>query len=31
MSIVAWKIIRRLPRPVLLGILIFLLTAAARA
>jgi len=31
MSLVAWKIIRRLPRPVLLGLMIFLLTALARA
>jgi hypothetical protein len=30
-SIVAWKIMRRLPRPVLLAILIFVLTAVARA
>jgi hypothetical protein len=31
MSIMAWKIMRRLPRPVLLCLLIFLLTAMARA
>ena len=31
MSIVAWKIMRRLPRPVLLGLLLLVLTAAARA
>jgi hypothetical protein len=31
MSIVAWKIIRHLPRPVLLGLMILVLTAAARA
>jgi hypothetical protein len=31
MSIVMWKIMRRLPRPVLLVLLIFLLTPLARA
>ena len=31
MSFVAWKILRRLPKPVLLLLLIFVLTAAARA
>ena len=31
MSIVAWKLMRHLPRPVLLGLLILVLTAAARA
>jgi hypothetical protein len=31
MSIVVWHVLRRLPRPALLGILLFLLTAIARA
>jgi len=31
MSIVAWKILRRLPRPLLLCLLIFVLSAIARA
>ena len=31
MSFVAWKILRRLPRPLLLVILLFVLAAAARA
>jgi hypothetical protein len=31
MSIVMWKIMRRLPRPVLLILLIFLMTPLARA
>jgi hypothetical protein len=31
MSVMVWHVLRRLPRPVLLGLLIFLLTALARA
>ncbi len=31
MSIVVWKIIRRLPKPLLLVLLLFLLAAVARA
>ncbi len=31
MSIMIWHVLRRLPRPALLGLLIFLLTAMARA
>ena len=31
MSIVVWHVLRRLPRPAILGILILLLTAIARA
>jgi hypothetical protein len=31
MSFVAWKILRRLPKPLLLVLLIFVLVAAARA
>jgi len=31
MSFVAWKILRKLPKPLLLVLLIFLLAAAARA
>jgi hypothetical protein len=31
MSFMVWHVIRRLPRPALLGILIFTLTALARA
>jgi len=31
MSIMAWKILRRLPRPVLICLLMFLLSAVARA
>ena len=31
MSIVVWKILRRLPKPALLLLLIFVLTAMARA
>jgi hypothetical protein len=31
MSFMVWHVIRRLPRPALLGILIFALTALARA
>jgi len=31
MSIVAWQIMRRLPRPALLGVIILLLSAVARA
>ncbi len=31
MSFVAWKILRRLPRPLLLVILLFVFVAAARA
>jgi hypothetical protein len=31
MSFVAWKILRRLPKPLLLVLLIFVLAAAARA
>jgi hypothetical protein len=31
MSIMVWHVIRRLPRPALLGIMIFTLTALARA
>jgi hypothetical protein len=31
MSFVAWKILRTLPRPLVLVLLIFLLAAAARA
>jgi hypothetical protein len=31
MSIMVWHVIRRLPRPALLGILIFALTTIARA
>lgn len=31
MSFVAWKILRRLPKPILLVLLIFVLAAAARA
>jgi hypothetical protein len=31
MSIMVWHVIRRLPRPALLAILIFTLTALARA
>jgi hypothetical protein len=31
MSFIAWKILRRLPKPLLLVLLIFVLAAAARA
>jgi hypothetical protein len=31
MSIMAWKIMRRLPKPLLLVLLFFLLAAVARA
>jgi|GEM_PF-2022722 hypothetical protein len=31
MSIMVWHILRRLPRPALVGIVFFLLTALARA
>lgn len=31
MSFVMWKILRRLPKPILLVLLIFVLAAAARA
>jgi hypothetical protein len=31
MGFVAWKILRRLPKPLLLVLLIFVLVAAARA
>ena len=31
MSFVVWKILRRLPKPALLGLLVLLLTAMARA
>jgi hypothetical protein len=31
MSFVAWKILRRLPKPLLLVVLILVLAAAARA
>jgi len=31
MSIVVWKIMRKLPKPVLLVLMIFLLAAMARA
>ena len=31
MSIMVWKIMRRLPKPLLLVVLFFLLVAAARA
>ncbi len=31
MSIVVWHVLRRLPRPAILGILILVLTAIARA
>jgi hypothetical protein len=31
MSFVAWKILRRLPKPLLLVLLIFVLVAAAKA
>ena len=31
MSYIAWKILRRLPKPVVLVLLIFVLAAAARS
>ena len=31
MSIVVWKLMRRLPKPVLLVLMVFLLAAMARA
>ena len=31
MSIMVWHVLRRLPRPAILAILIFVLTAIARA
>lgn len=31
MSFVAWKILRRMPKPLLLVVMVFVLTAAARA
>jgi len=31
MSIMVWHVIRRLPRPALLGLVIFVLTAIVRA
>jgi hypothetical protein len=31
MSFVAWKILRRLPKPMLLVLFVFVLAAAARA
>jgi hypothetical protein len=31
MSIMVWHVLRRLPRPAILGLLIFVLTAIARA
>jgi hypothetical protein len=31
MSFVAWKILRKLPRPVVLVLMIFVLVAAAKA
>jgi hypothetical protein len=31
MSFIAWKILRRLPKPLLLVVLIFVLAAAAKA
>ena len=31
MSFMVWHVLRRLPRPALLGIVIFLLTSLARA
>jgi hypothetical protein len=31
MSIMVWHVLRRLPRPALLGLVIFILTAIARA
>jgi hypothetical protein len=31
MSIMVWHVLRRLPRPALLGLLIFIFTSVARA
>jgi hypothetical protein len=31
MSFIAWKILRRLPKPLLLALLVFVLAAAAKA
>ncbi len=31
MSIMVWHVLRRLPRPAILGLLIFVLSAIARA